>query len=237
MLKIIKLRKSFADHEILRGASFDASCGELTILEGQNGAGKSTLFNILIGNLAPDDGQIILNNQDITTLKAINRSHEIAILKQDPKASSAPSLSVLENCALALLKNKHPTLSYALKAKIQEQIRTHLKNLGLNYEHQFNKTMGTLSGGQRQIIAFAMATMYKPQLLLLDEPTAALDDASTHLLMKLIKQLITTWNIPAVMISHDHILNQNYGDNIILLKNGLCEPLKLICELILWMRR
>ena len=225
MLKISKLRKSFADQEILRGASFDASPAELTILEGQNGAGKSTLFNILVGNLTPDSGEIILNNQNITTDKAIERSHKIAILKQDPKASSAPSLSVLENCALALLKNKRPTLGYALRATIKEQIRAHVENLGLNYENQWDKAMGTLSGGQRQIIAFAMATMYKPELLLLDEPTAALDDASTHLLMKMIKKLITTWNIPAVMISHDHALNQCYSDKIIILNQGVCEQL------------
>lgn len=223
MLKIIKLKKSFAEHEILKGASFEAQSGKLTILEGQNGAGKSTLFNILVGNLSADEGQIILDDLDITARKALERAHQIAILKQDPKASSAPNLSILENCALALLKNRRPGLSYALKADIKAQIQAHLKNLGLNYAHVWDKAMGTLSGGQRQIIAFAMATMYKPELLLLDEPTAALDDASTHLLMKLVKELITAWNIPAVMISHDHALNQNYGDKIVVLKEGLCE--------------
>jgi len=223
MLKIINLKKSFAEHEILKGASFEAKSGELTILEGQNGAGKSTLFNILVGNLSADRGQIILNSQDITAQQALQRSQQIAILKQDPKASSAPNLSILENCALALLKNKRPTLSYALKTNIKKHIQTHLKNRGLHYEYMWDKAMGTLSGGQRQIIAFAMATMYKPKLLLLDEPTAALDDASTHLLMKLVKELIATWSIPAVMISHDHALNQKYGDKIIILKEGLCE--------------
>jgi putative ABC transport system ATP-binding protein len=225
MLQILKIRKSFAEQAILRGLSFDAYPGQLTILEGQNGAGKSTLFNILVGNLRPDDGQIILNNHDITLDKALDRAHKIAILKQDPKTSSAPNLSVLENCALAFLKNQSPTLSYALKGSIREKIRAHLKNLGLNYEDQWDKAMGTLSGGQRQIIAFAMATIYKPELLLLDEPTAALDDSSTHVLMKLIKKLITTWNIPAVMISHDHALNQSYSDKIIILKEGICEQI------------
>lgn len=225
MLKIINLKKSFAEHEILKGVNLEAPKGKLTILEGQNGAGKSTLFNILVGNLSADEGHIILEDQDITTQIAIKRASKIAILKQDPKASSAPSLSILENCALALLKSKRPGLNYALKEDIKTQIKTHIKNLGLNYDHAWDKAMGTLSGGQRQIVAFAMATMYKPELLLLDEPTAALDDASTHLLMKLVKKLITTWNIPAVMISHDHALNQTYGDKIVLLKSGHCEEI------------
>lgn len=220
MLKISQISKSFGDHKILKDISFDAHNKQLTILEGQNGAGKSTLFNIIAGNLDADLGQIILDNQDITSYKAIERSHQIAILKQDPKASSAPSLSVLENCVLALLKNKHPNFAYALNKDAKKQVQEHIRNLSLNYEHHWNKAMGTLSGGQRQIIAFAMATIYKPRLLLLDEPTAALDDNSSHLLMRLIKELITTWDIPAVMISHDHALNKLYGDKIVILKDG-----------------
>jgi putative tryptophan/tyrosine transport system ATP-binding protein len=220
MLQISQIKKSFADHEILCGASFKAFDAKLTILEGQNGAGKSTLFNILVGNLAPDSGQIFLGHRDITRLKASERSHDIAILKQDPKASSAPALSVLENCAFALLKNRRAKLSSALNTRVKEQIEQHITSLGLNYEPQWNQPLGKLSGGQRQILAFAMATTYRPRLLLLDEPTAALDDASSHLLMKLIKKFVALWNIPAVMISHDHALNQAYGDVIFALKNG-----------------
>lgn len=223
MLKIIHIQKYFGPLEILRDISFEAIKTELTILEGQNGAGKSTLFNILLGNIIPDKGQIILSNHDITQEHAQVRAHNIAILKQDPKASSSARLSVLENCALAALKNKRAGLSYALSNNVGENIKTHIRELGLDYEQQWHKPVSMLSGGQRQVLAFAMATMYKPQLLLLDEPTAALDDESSHTLIKLIKKLITNWNIPAVMISHDHALNQSYGDRIILLKAGFCE--------------
>jgi len=220
MLKISNIKKSFADHIILHRVSFEAPNSCLTILEGQNGAGKSTLFNILTGNLMPDAGEIFLDQQNITHDSAHERAHNIAILKQDPKASSWAHLSVLENCALALLKNKKAGLRYALNAQTQEYIKKHIDSLELNYDNLWHKQVGMLSGGQRQVLAFAMATMYKPNLLLLDEPSAALDDKSSNLLMRLIKKLITNWNIPAVMISHDYALNKNYGDKIIELKDG-----------------
>ena len=106
----------------------------------------------------------------------------------------------------------------------KEEIISHLTKLGLDYERHLDKPLGNLSGGQRQILAFAMATLYKPRLLLLDEPTAALDDQSSHQLMKLIKKLVSTWDIPALMISHDHSLNLAYADSIIVLQDGLCRP-------------
>jgi putative ABC transport system ATP-binding protein len=220
MLQISQIKKSFADYEILSEANLEAHDRKLTILEGQNGAGKSTLFNILVGNFAPDSGQVFLDRRDITGLKSIERAHEIAILKQDPKASSASALTVLENCALALLKNRRVKLNSALNSHVKAQIEQHVISLGLNYERQWNQPVGKLSGGQRQILAFAMATMYRPRLLLLDEPTAALDDASSHLLMKLIKKFVALWKIPAVMSSHNHGLNQAYGDVIFVLKDG-----------------
>lgn len=223
MLNIIGIKKRFGANTILSDVSFDAGNGLLTILEGENGAGKSTLFNILSGNIFAEEGKILLHNVDISPMSALKRSSILALLKQDPKASSSPALTVLENCALAWLKEKKASLKMALRADVKEQIILHLNALELNYEHLLDRRMGELSGGQRQIFAFAMATMIKPRLLLLDEPTAALDEKSSHLLMRLIKSLVAKWHIPAVMISHDHALNKHYGDALRVLKNGVIQ--------------
>jgi putative ABC transport system ATP-binding protein len=224
MLKICGITKSFGEHSVLAGVDFSAEDGLLTILEGQNGAGKSTLFNILSGTLSPDKGSICLDDFDIAAISARDRAAFMAVLKQDPKTSSSPTLSVFENCALANLKNRSATLALALRESVRHQIIQHLSSLELDFTKHLDRPMGELSGGQRQILAFAMATMIKPRLLLLDEPSAALDEKSSHLLMRLIKRLISQWQIPAVMISHDHGLNQNYGDKIKILENGVILP-------------
>jgi putative tryptophan/tyrosine transport system ATP-binding protein len=221
MLKVSHLKKSYDQRAILNDISLTACEGQLTILEGQNGAGKSTLFGILVGIIPSDGGTILLHGVEQSTRSAIKRAHSIAILQQDPKSSSAPSLSVVENCALALLKQKRASLKSALSQKTIECVARHLESLGLDFAPQLYLPMGQLSGGQRQILAFAMATINRPQLLLLDEPTAALDENSSHLLMRLIKKMIKIWQIPALMISHDHALNQQYGDQIIQLVDGV----------------
>lgn len=220
MLNIIGIKKSFNDNPILCDVSFDALDGQLTILEGENGAGKSTLFNILSGTILQDQGSLMLGLLDIGHMPALKRSSLMAVLKQDPKASSSPALTVMENCALSWLKERRAGLSLALRKEVKEKILLHLDNLELHLTHLLERPMGELSGGQRQIFAFAMATMVKPHLLLLDEPTAALDEKSSHLLLRLIKRLIAQWQIPAVMISHDHAINKRYGDALKVLKEG-----------------
>lgn len=220
MLKLINVKKSFNNQEILKGVTFNAQNGRLTVLEGQNGAGKSTLFNIIAGVLSHDGGQIILKEINVNELAAIDRARHIAILIQDPKASSVPSLSVLENCALALLKGKRASLCSAITKVRKQKIVDHLSTLGLSYQKELLQPIGLLSGGQRQIFAFAMATMSKPNLLLLDEPTAALDEKSSHRLMGLIKRFVSDWQISAVMISHDHAINRQYADDTFTLQDG-----------------
>jgi len=222
MLNVINLTKSFGKQIVLKNVNFNAQKAQLTILEGKNGAGKSTLFNILMGSIKLDNGNIILNNTNITNMPQEQRALIMAILKQDPKASSAPSLSVIENLVLFNLKNHNASLKTAIRPLIKEHIIAHLDYLNISFASSYlDEPVGNLSGGQRQILAFAMATLIKPQLLLLDEPTAALDESSTYLLMDLMKKLIVLWDIPAIMISHDHELNNSYADTIIKLKGGL----------------
>jgi putative tryptophan/tyrosine transport system ATP-binding protein len=220
MLRVIDVKKSFENKEILKGISFDAHLREVTILEGDNGAGKSTLFNIIAGLQKEDSGKISLLDVDLSSMSAIARAEYISLLKQDPKTSSVSSFSILDNFALALLKGKKASIKKASSKDVRKIVVDHFTNLKIDMEIEFLRPMETLSGGQRQILAFLMATINKPSLLLLDEPTAALDEKYSHILMSLVKRLTKAWDIPAVMISHNQKLNRQYGDVIFHLRDG-----------------
>lgn len=223
MLKVTHIKKSFSAQKVLLDVNLLAMAQELTIVEGQNGAGKSTLFNILSGELSADGGTIELGGVDIVQQSALERSQFFGVLIQDPKRSTVSTLTIKENCALALLKHQRATLRTAVNQGALAKIIEHLETLGIDLVHRLDERLENLSGGQRQILAFAMATINRPKVLLLDEPTAALDEKSSHLLLGLVKKLIKDWQIPALMISHDKALNQAYGDKIVFLKDGVIQ--------------
>ncbi len=220
MLTITNIKKSFGDNAVLVDINLEAQEGALTVIEGKNGAGKSTLFNILCGLVDADAGTIMLNDVAMHGLSAINRAPYLAIIRQDPGASSVLTFSLLDNFALAMLKGRRAQLTYARNAKTIERAHAHLLELGLDFARDLQKPLRDFSGGQRQIIAFAMATLHHPSLLLLDEPTAALDEHAAITLMETVKRLIARFNIPAIMISHDHDINKRYADAIYLLADG-----------------
>jgi len=224
MLSINKIKKAFAEKLILKDITFQAKEGELTIIEGKNGAGKSTLFAIIAGQIMADEGSIKLKDLDLVKIPAIKRAKFLSILHQDPNASSISSFSIKDNLILASLKSRRASLKSISTDEYEKMVKSHLEDLGLSdFIHDTHRSMSDLSGGQRQILSFAMATLDRPEFLLLDEPTAALDEKSSHFLMKLIKRLITLWNIPAVMISHDHALNREHGDSFLTLIEGKIE--------------
>jgi putative ABC transport system ATP-binding protein len=221
MLKVAGIKKTFASTTILRDISFTAAAGTLTVIEGKNGAGKSTLMNILCGILAADEGSIMLDDIELSSIDATTRARMLATLRQDISSGSVGAFSVLENCALALLKNRRARLANATGRQMRDSALQHFANLDLNFGAELYKPLSLFSGGQRQMIAFAMATINKPALLLLDEPTAALDELAATQMMDLVKRFLATWKIPAVMISHDHDLNRAYADAILILRDGI----------------
>jgi putative ABC transport system ATP-binding protein len=217
------LKKCFLSKPILRDISFEVKAGTLSVIEGKNGVGKSTLFNILSGLIVEDGGAMTLADINLSTLSAKKRATYIAVLRQDPKTSTVGTMSVLENCALALLKNRRAGLWHATSNDIKEKACVHLASLGLHYASDLKRPLLYFSGGQRQLLVFAIATLHKPSLLLLDEPSAALDEEAAKMMMNIIKRFVHIWNIPAVMISHDHELNRVYADHIYTLQDGMLQ--------------
>ena len=212
MLTLTKLEKSFSTgsgyvHKALDGLSLNVEKGDFITIVGSNGAGKSTLFNAICGDFFVDRGRIALEGKDITYLPAHKRSRIIGRLFQDPLRGSAPNMTIEENLALAYTSGRIGPLRFPLTKKNRDLFREHLARFGMGLEDRVNVKVGTLSGGQRQALALVMTTIVVPDVLLLDEHTAALDIVHEH-------------NITTLMITHNLESALHVGNRTIMMDSG-----------------
>lgn len=205
---------------ILKGINLAINAGDFITIVGTNGAGKSTLFNVIGGNLRADNGQIFHNGQDITRTSEEDRTPFLARVFQDPKLGTAPRMTVAENMLLATKRGEHRHL-FPRKLKQNMARFTELAatmNNGL--ENRMTTATGALSGGQRQALSFLMATLKRPDILLLDEHTAALDPHTSLSLLHATNERITKDHLTALMITHHLEDALTYGNRLIVLKDG-----------------
>lgn len=193
--------------------------GDFITIIGSNGAGKSTLFQAISGAVEVSEGQIILNAEDITFKPEYQRSRYIGRLFQDPLKGTAPSMSIEENLSLASQRGKHFSLNLFTKHN-REEFKNALKILDLGLEERLDTKVGTLSGGQRQALTLLMATYVTPELLLLDEHTAALDPKTAKKVLELSEKLIKENCITTLMITHNMEDALKYGNKTLIMKDG-----------------
>ncbi|VDG19016.1 ABC transporter ATP-binding protein [Lactiplantibacillus mudanjiangensis] len=205
---------------ILRHLDLDIYDGDFITVLGSNGAGKSTLFNTISGELPVDAGTISLKGQDITTMTVEKRTAFLARVFQDPKMGTAPRMTVAENLLLASQRGKRRTLRLR---RLKQQL-PHFKALTATMNNGLTERLNTatenLSGGQRQALSFLMATEQHPDLLLLDEHTAALDPKTSAELMHQTNQRVTEENLTCLMITHHLDDALKYGNRLIVLDQG-----------------
>ena len=225
MLKINNLYKSFnrnTDNRIDVFNDFNLVIEEnkCTAIIGPNGCGKSTLLNLISGSLKLDKGQIMLNEKDIGKLSEEKRAIHIGRVHQDPSMGVSPSLTILENMSLADKKGEGFYLRRLVnKERIPKYVEL-LKDLDLGLEDKLDTQVKYLSGGQRQSLSLVMASMKFPDLLLLDEHTAALDPKTSHVVMRKTMELIEKYKMTTIMISHNMKDAIDYSDRVIMLDNG-----------------
>lgn len=224
-LSIRNLSKTFhagTENETTVFNSFNMSIekGRCTAVIGSNGCGKSTLFNLISGSLPVDSGEIILEDVDISHRKEEKRARTIGRVYQDPSLGVSPSLTILENMSLADKKGQRFTLHSLIRKENRERYQDLLKELDLGLENKLETKVKFLSGGQRQSLSLVMATMKKPELLLLDEHTAALDPKTSAVIMKKTREFIQKDAITTLMISHNMRDALLYSDRIIMLEKG-----------------
>lgn len=206
--------------QLLNQLDLNINPGEFVVLLGANGAGKSTFFNTVAGDLTPTSGQIIFNGQEITKQSAQQRTRLISRVYQDPKLGTAADMTVAENILLAMRRGQHRRLLPRRLKQQLPQIKALAKTLPNHLEQQLNRPVSTLSGGQRQTLNFLMATIQKPELLLLDEHTSALDAVSSQALMTFTDQTIRDNQLTCLMITHDLEDALRYGNRLLVLKAG-----------------
>ncbi|TDA64515.1 MAG: ATP-binding cassette domain-containing protein [Clostridia bacterium] len=225
MLKLDGLWKYFNRNTInemvaLRNLSLEIGPGEAVMVVGSNGAGKSTLLNVIAGVFPPDQGSITLAGTDITSRREYRRAAFVARVFQDPLAGTAASMTLEENLVLALRRGESRRLRRAIRAREREFFQERLASLGLGLENRLIEKVGLLSGGQRQAVALLMATLKEPRVLLLDEPTAALDPKTASLVTSLIQRIITGQRLTTLMVTHDLKQALELGSRIVMMDAG-----------------
>jgi putative ABC transport system ATP-binding protein len=225
VLELRNLHKTFnpgTPNEVraLQGVDLTLDDGSFTIIIGTNGSGKSTSLNAAAGTFFVDSGQIRIAGTDVTRWPEYRRASLIGRVFQNPFSGTAPNLSIAENFALAARRGLSRGLGFALAAKVRAGMRDAVRQLNMGLEDRLDNAIGSLSGGQRQALTLLMAAWRKPELLLLDEHTAALDPKSADQVIALSEKLIAKGKLTTLMVTHSMQQAAALGDRLIMMHRG-----------------
>jgi putative ABC transport system ATP-binding protein len=204
----------------LQDLSLTLADGEFVVLVGPNGSGKTSLLNIIAGSEYPSEGEICFDEKNVTKIPEYRRSRWIARVFQNPLSGTAPDLSILDNFRLAALRTGRKKLTIGIDEAFKKKVRDSISRLGMGLENKIEQPMGSLSGGQRQALTLLMSVMDETKILLLDEPTAALDPRSARLILETADQLIHELKLTTVLITHNLKEALLYGTRLIQLGEG-----------------
>ena len=222
MLELQNIKKVFnpgtVDEKVaLNDLSLKVEDGDFITIIGANGAGKSTMFNAIAGSFLTDSGRIILDGRDITMTAEHKRAKYIGRLFQDPLRGTAPGMTIEENLTIAA---GHGGWFAHISKKDKELFREKLALLEMGLEDRMTKPVGLLSGGQRQALTLMMATINPPELLLLDEHTAALDPATAEIVLNLTQKIVSENKLTCLMITHNMQSALDLGNRTIMMDQG-----------------
>jgi branched-chain amino acid transport system ATP-binding protein len=219
MLTVDGVHKSFEKFKAVNGARLSVEKGELVAVIGPNGAGKTTLFNLITGQLTPDRGRIVFNDEDISRLpphricrRGIARSFQIANIFH--------RLSVFRNVQVSVLsqQRKSSKLFRPAHKMAEDKVNNILENVGLL--DNAGDTAGSLSHGDQRILEIAIALGNEPEMLILDEPTAGMSPEETNSTMTLIKRLAESHGITILFCEHDMDIVFTVAQRIMVMYQG-----------------
>ncbi len=225
MLELKGLYKTFNagtvnEKRAIDGLDLTLENGDFVTVIGGNGAGKSTMLNLIAGVFPVDEGVIRLNGFNLTRLPEHKRARFLGRVFQDPMMGTAATMGIEENLALANRRGQRRGRGRGLTVAEREMYRDKLAALGLGLEDRMTGKVGLLSGGQRQALTLLMATLKKPDLLLLDEHTAALDPKTADKVLQLTEEIVARDNLTTLMVTHNMRNAIQYGNRLIMMDAG-----------------
>ncbi len=227
MMQLKDIRVIFNEHTPLENVAIQKINltireGEFVTVIGSNGAGKSTLLNSISGDISLTEGEIFINNENVTNQSVSSRARMVARVFQDPMVGTCESLTIEENMALAYGRgnNSGLGLNSAITSDRRKIFREHLATLNLGLENRLEDSMGLLSGGQRQAISLLMSSLQPSKILLLDEHTAALDPKTAAFVLQLTEKIVTKNKLTTLMVTHSMQQALTYGTRTIMLHQG-----------------
>jgi len=225
LLEVRKARRLFhrglPDEKVaLDGLDLTLRTGDFAVVIGSNGAGKSTLLNAVSGAVPLDSGSVLINGNDVTSMPVHRRAKYVARVFQDPMKGTAASMTVAENMLLAELRHAPARLRRGLTKARRDKYREQLSYLHLGLENRLDTTVATLSGGQRQSLSLVMAVSGTPDILLLDEHTAALDPRTADLVMDATIRAVSALKLTTLMVTHNMKHAVDFGNRVVMLDSG-----------------
>lgn len=205
---------------ILNDVSLDIFEHDFITILGGNGAGKSTLFNVIAGTLPLTSGSIYILGENVTSYSPEKRAKYLSRVFQDPKMGTAPRMTVAENLLIAKFRGEKRRLVPRRLSHYRKEFQETIDKIGNGLEKHLDTPIEFLSGGQRQALSLLMATLKRPELLLLDEHTAALDPKTSVALMSLTDEFVNCDQLTALMITHHMEDALKYGNRLIVMKDG-----------------
>ncbi|MBM5799579.1 MAG: ATP-binding cassette domain-containing protein [Cyanobacteria bacterium K_DeepCast_35m_m2_023] len=211
--------------QLFDGFALDCPEGQFVVVIGNNGSGKSTLLNLIAGTLRLKDGRISLGSRPLHRYRDHRRARWIGRVMQNPLEGTCPGLSIAENLRLAERRRDSGLSASGLlglrpSRADRQRYQALLAELGIPLAHRIDTLVGELSGGQRQTLSLVMATLGHPELLLLDEHTAALDPKAEAIVMGLTERLVRQLGATTMMVTHSLEQALRYGDRLVMLRDG-----------------
>jgi phospholipid/cholesterol/gamma-HCH transport system ATP-binding protein len=211
MIEVRKLSKSFGENCVLDGINFEIEKGESLVIIGRSGGGKSVLLKHLIGLLQPDEGEVLIDGENIVDMderQLLRVRRKFGMVFQG--AALFDSMTVAENVGFALQRERKLP-----EDQIQEKVAKILEIVDLPGTEE--KKPAELSGGMRKRVGLARAIVYEPEIVLYDEPTTGLDPIVSDSIDKLIERVRDRLHVTSIVVTHDMRSARRLGQRILML--------------------